>query len=1083
MAEPKSDKPVTSQDDQLTIDDRPSPYPVSDPQALTSRMDGPVYPVTIATIPLERLAEYEILGEIGRGGMGVVYKARHTRLGRVVALKMILGGAIADQDDLARFETEASAASQLQHPNIVALFEVGTHAGQPFFSMEYVHGSSLAQMVGRGALLPRVAAQYIELTARAVHYAHGRGIIHRDLKPANILITEAGQPKITDFGLAKRIDVEKGQTRSGAIVGTPSYMAPEQASGSKGLTIAADVYSLGAVLYELLTGFPPFKADSPFDTLLQVIDRDPELPRKRNPGIDRDLETICLKCLEKDPHRRYPNAEALADDLHRYLHSEPISARRLNAIGRAVKWCRRKPSLAALVALSALGLVVFVAGVIAFAAYQHHAAQEEHTLRSKAQNAERLALSRANAMSRLLYLAQVRQAQHALETADVNRAQALLDRWQPSGDLADLRYWEWYFLRALCRGRFTLPGHDYQAKALAFHPSGKSLASIGGAPDRPSEVKVWEADTGKLLHTAMVPRAVFLAVAYSPDGQLLATACADGRVQLWKAEGLQRVGEFLAHKGAVNGLAFSPNRRFLVTGGTDRTVRVWKVNALRGARAEPVLNLTGHAAAVNGVAFSPGDGKRVASVGRDGAVQLWDTAAGRLERKFLGHDSEATCLAFSPTGDVLATGGGTGLLRGEIKLWDVKTGKLRREHFGLSDRVLSVALGGSGQLAAGSTDGLIRVWDDKLSSEPRRFRADSRYVTALAFHPKNDSQLVSAGRDGRLRFWNTTGGLESYQVQVPTRTGCATLRPDGRVVATAGKAGQGRGPLNLWEVDSSSAGRLLRAFPDPDCDVSHLAFSPDGTLLAAACEDHTVRVYDVQKGTEVSKLTGHLDQVLVVAFHPGGQILASGGADGMVRLWDLRAGSEIAVLRGHTNSVLCLAFRGDGQELASGGYDRMVRVWDLQTRDHVTLSGHTGTVNALAYSPLDGGRQLASAGSDRPPDKARSAKEGAEDPEHSTVRIWDIRTRAELRNPLEGSGGPVKALAFHPDGCRLITGGKDRIVRVWDLFTKQEILELDGALGEIAQVAFSADGRRLMCHARSTPVRIWEAPDMPAATR
>jgi WD40 repeat protein len=796
-----------------------------------------------------------------------------------------------------------------------------------------------------------------------------------------------------------------------------------------------------------------------------VFDRDPEPPRKANPAIDRDLETICLKCLEKDPQRRYPSAEALADDLHRYLHSEPISARRLNAVGRAIKFYRRKPSLAALLAVCALGLVVFVTGVIAFAAYQHQNALEEHKLRGQAESAEKVALSRENAMRRLLYLAQVRQAKHALETADVDRAQTLLDRWGRTGEQADLRDWEWYFLRGLCRGRFTLSGHSYQAKALAFHPSGKRLASVGGAPDRPGELKVWEVETGKLLRSTEVPRAVFLAVAYGRDGKYLATACLDGRVQIWEAETLKRLAEFGAHKGAVNGLAFSPNSQYLATGGGDKSVRVWKVGQLlRGKNPAPFLHLTGHAAVVNGVAFSPADGKRLASVGRDGAVFLWDVAAGRLEKKLDGHDGEATCLAFSPDGRLLATGGGAGLLRGEVKVWEAETGKLLRNHFGLSDRILSVALSASAQLAAGSKDGLMRVWDERQSSDPYRFRADPHFVTAVAFHPKNDGQLASAGRDGRLRFWNAAGGLESYQVLVPPLTACAALSPDGRRVATAGKPGHGRGPLNVWEVGGVSAGRHLRALPDPGCEVFHLAFGPTGGLVAVACEDHTVRVYDVQTGAEVRKLAGHLDQVLVVAFHPNGQILASGSADGTVRLWDLRSGTGLAVLRGHTNSVLCLAFRGDGKALASGGYDRAVRVWDLQTHKHVTLAGHTGTVNALAFSPLDP-YQLASGSSDQ------------------TVRVWDLRSGKEMRGALESTGGPVKALAYHPDGCRLVTGGKDRVVRVWDLFTKQEILELDGALGEIQQVAFSADGRRLMCHAGSTPVRIWEAPDMPKAER
>src|SRR5437867_930972 len=284
--------------------------------------------------------------------MGVVFKARHVRLNRVVALKMILAGSLAQADDRQRFDTEAAAAAQLQHPGIVALYEAGTLDNQPYFSMEFISGSSLAQRVGAGPLPSRVAAGYLETTARAVHYAHTRGILHRDLKPANVLLDADDQPKITDFGLAKLLSTDSGQTRTGAVLGTPSYMSPEQASGRKDIGPASDVWSLGAILYELLTGKPPFRGETALATLTLVSEQEPVAPRLLNPAIDRDLETICLKCLEKDIKRRYESAEGLAEDLRRYLEGEPIAARRLSRFGRAVKWCRRKPTAAALLAVS-----------------------------------------------------------------------------------------------------------------------------------------------------------------------------------------------------------------------------------------------------------------------------------------------------------------------------------------------------------------------------------------------------------------------------------------------------------------------------------------------------------------------------------------------------------------------------------------------------------------------------------------------------------------------------------------------------------------------------------------------------------
>lgn len=334
---------------------------------------------------LPTVSGYELLGELGRGGMGVVYKARQLSLKRIVALKMVLAGAHAGPSELSRFRTEAEAVARLQHSSIVQIYAVGDHNGLPFCAFEYVEGGSLDRRINGTPLPVREAAEILEKLARAVHYAHQHGIIHRDLKPANILLESGGNgasagrkspgaeepgesrsaatnPKVTDFGLAKNLDANSGQTRSGAMVGTPSYVAPEQAAGKKDIGPPADIYALGAILYEMLTGGPPFRGETPMDTLLLVMTEEPVPPVRLRPKVPRDLETICLKCLNKDPVKRYPTAEALAEDLNRFLNGWPIHARPAGPVERLWRWCRHYPVAASLLAVVTVLLLVVTLG-------------------------------------------------------------------------------------------------------------------------------------------------------------------------------------------------------------------------------------------------------------------------------------------------------------------------------------------------------------------------------------------------------------------------------------------------------------------------------------------------------------------------------------------------------------------------------------------------------------------------------------------------------------------------------------------------------------------------------------------------
>src|SRR5262245_24292481 len=344
--------------------DLPSPAPaVPAEDAPTQPQPNQSAAASASELPVVR--GYELLSLLGRGGMGIVYKARQLGLKRLVALKMTLGGPHTSAEELARFRAEAEAVAHLQHPNIVQVYEVGEQAGCPYFALEFVNGGSLQKQLAGAPQPSQAAAQLLDVLARATHYAHEHGIIHRDLKPGNVLLTKEGIAKITDFGLAKQLQEDIERTQSGAILGTPSYMAPEQARGKpKEIGPAADVYALGAILYEMLTGRPPFKAETSWDTLQLVISQEPLPPSRLHPKVARDLETICLKCLEKEPRKRYGSAHGLAEDLRRFLAREPIMARPVSKPERLWRWCRRKPGISSLAAAVILLALAGVVGLI-----------------------------------------------------------------------------------------------------------------------------------------------------------------------------------------------------------------------------------------------------------------------------------------------------------------------------------------------------------------------------------------------------------------------------------------------------------------------------------------------------------------------------------------------------------------------------------------------------------------------------------------------------------------------------------------------------------------------------------------------
>ena len=469
-----------------------------------------------------RFGDYELLEEIARGGMGIVFKARQTSLNRLVALKMILSRQLAGDEEVKRFKSEAEAAAKLDHPGIVPIFEIGEHEGQHYFSMGFVEGKSLQDELRDGPVSPREAAEVCHQVAEAIAFAHGQGVIHRDLKPGNILISRELGPKLTDFGLAKLSDTDHNLTATGQILGTPAYMPPEQARGdAQAIGPLSDIYSLGAVLYCLLTGRPPFQAADPIDTLRQVIEQEPVSPRVINREVPKDLETVCLKCLEKDPRHRYQSAREVENELGRFRHGQPIKAHPLTSVERTCRWCRRHKGIAILISSLAVAIIAGLASTSYWVWWYRNAEGEA-----------RASLDESRRRAATISLQNGRAANHY----DKNASSACL-----------------WFAGALATIEESSPGMRTSARSL-----------IGGWSPYVPRVS--------LVHDGQIQ-----AVAFSPDGRLAATASYDQTARLWDARTGQPYGDLLRHGNAVHWVAFSPDGRTLATASADRTARLWDV--------------------------------------------------------------------------------------------------------------------------------------------------------------------------------------------------------------------------------------------------------------------------------------------------------------------------------------------------------------------------------------------------------------------------------------------------------------------------------------------------------------------------
>jgi WD40 repeat protein/serine/threonine protein kinase/tetratricopeptide (TPR) repeat protein len=951
---------------------------------------------------------YEVLGELGRGGMGVVYLARQVALCRTVALKMILAGRLAGDEERQRFLAEAEAVAALNHPGIVQVFERGTHDGRPFFSLEFCPGGSLASKLADNPMPPREAARLVEQVTRAVQAAHDRGIVHRDLKPDNVLIAEDGAPKVTDFGLAKRMEVADGLTVTGAVLGTPSYIAPEQAQGSKDVGPAADVYALGAILYECLTGRPPFKAATTHETLLQVIGDEPVPPRRLNTRAPADLETISLRCLQKTPKQRYATAGQLADDLARFLRGEPIVARPVGTLERGWRWCRRNRSLAAAVGLALTGLLGSLVLSISFAVSEAANSRRLARLQEKTEDALHEAREKGDLAQQRWREARSEEAALALDhglrlCAQEEGPHGLL--WLArSLDLAEqalaedlaraarwnLGAWSQHLPRVQC----SFP-HPDKVGALAARPGGRVV--VTGCDD--GNVRFWDPDSGRQIDAPLAHGSPILDVHYTPDGRVLLVACADGRVHQWNALTRTRSGPALPHLRPVSAVTCSHDGGVILTACEDRQIRAWDAASARLLGPPAQDPHTGYRSMLT---LLP-DGKHVAHRSANRNPTIWEVGTGRPVPPLHRGDWVGTAIPWGTESDVLVTGDDF-----QIAFRDAQTGAVRGqvqvhacEYIAFSQdwrRLLYVSRGGK-----------IVVLDRsslKQSAPALWLQSGVRHAIFTA-----DGKGVVACDNGKLvRSWRLAPpDAPRWRGEHPEATSVA-CRPGAAQFASAGFDQM----VRLWDLPS---GKVVKTWPHPTRVLS-LAFSPDGRLLLTGGDDQT-HLWDVNTGKPYAKRMKHADSVWSVRFSQDGKYFSGGTWSGFVRVGDTATGKPtgVRVEHPHSSPTLGIDFTPDGKSLLTGGSDGSLAVWQRESGAPVGKPRllHRDSICTILFSRKDPNHLLT------------ASYDGK-------AQLWDAHTFQAVGPPLLHNN-PLRAAVFGPQEEIGVTGGEDRAAFLWHLPT------------------------------------------------
>jgi WD40 repeat protein len=1034
-----------------------------------------------ADVPLS-IGRFQIERELGRGGCGIVFLAFDPVLGRDVALKVPRLGAVFHSEMRQRFLREAQASAALDHPNLVPVYEAGEADGLLYIASAYCPGPTLAGWLKEQQALveARTAAGLLASLADAVHHAHLRGILHRDLKPANVLLAGGAckrpdgtldssgglhpplaNPRITDFGLAKLLEAESDETATGLVLGTPAYMAPEQADRGHGeVGPAADIYSLGVILHEVLTGQPLFRGDNLLSTLRRSALEDPLAPSKLRSGIPADLDAICLKCLEKKPEERYRSASELADDLRRFQEGRPTLARPLGVARRWTRWIRRRPVVAGTLCAALVGL-----GGLLLAGFEY-----QRQLRDLQSVQEEAARERQNADSAQLRELVRRQQAYASEIALVarhvregrlGRASELLDHQRPVTGGEDLRGFEWHYLHNQLHRTLDLSRHASSVYSVAFSPDGRQCvaAACGWS------VRSWQAATGQAEAMRLGEQNPWGGAVLTPDGRFVVSSTARSAtsqrlLKFWDTATGKQLRAHTTAGYAPHCLAISPDGRLVAhdsqlveQGRTLTEIRLW--NTATGT--ERVLR---QAAPVdfNWACFTP-DGKGLAvafnyvtKVPVGFQVEVLDVPSGKQGARLAPHLEPIYALAFSPDGRTLASSG----MDQRVRLSDVATGKERLAWFhdtpvhtltfSPDGRTLAV---GAELSARKQCDMAVTLWDATSGERKDRALSSSVSITALAFSPDSKT-LAVADVNGYVRLWGPTPGADFSALpgHRPAEAWSVAFSPDCRTLATGGDDGL----VKLWDLASSREKSVLRGH---DALVSSVAFSPDGRRLASGSFDPSVRLWDPATCRQTAILRGHTKTIRQVAFSPDGLLLAScarrtDDENSELKLWDMTTGKECGAFPAHGT---CLAFTPRGQLLAFKDKNDAIRIVNVATRQRLYALPDSRSVNCLAFAP--DGQTLAAGDRD------------------GLLKLWNPGSGRNPVNLHAHPGKEILALTFSPNGKTIATTGRDNTIALWHPATRHELLRLGQLPSYAHSLTFSSDGAMLATALHDGTLRLY----------